>query len=418
MSAGHMPSQQLSAATITAETLQSVTRHLPSFVQSAFGYVIKLKFGSLTVQLPDGQRFRYQAEGAGPDAEFIIHDYAFARRLFEAGDIGIADAYIAGEWETPDLTAFLMLFCVNYEAVDTLLPGRPFVRLYQRFKHWLNRNSKSGSKRNIHAHYDLGNAFYSQWLDKSMTYSSAIYADGDNDLASAQTRKYRSLATLGGFKAGDHVLEIGCGWGGFAEFAAKEMDCKVTCLTISKEQLVYAQERIQKAGLNEKVEIRFQDYRDETGTYDRVASIEMFEAVGEQYWPTYFKQVHDRLRPGGTASIQTITIQEKMFESYRREIDFIRHYIFPGGMLPSPERFTATAKSIGLAQIGDRVFGPDYARTLAEWRDRFQTAWPKLTTLGFDQRFNRMWRYYLCYCEAGFQSGNIDVRQVAFVRND
>jgi cyclopropane-fatty-acyl-phospholipid synthase len=417
MSAGYMGGGNLGAAVLTAETLHHVTKHLPSFVQKAFSYVLKLKFGSLTVQLPDGERYRYQAAGAGPDADFIIHNYSFARRLFEAGDIGIADAYIAKEWDTPDLTKFLMLFCVNHEAVQTLLPGRPFVRLYQRFRHWLNRNSKSGSKRNIHAHYDLGNAFYSAWLDKTMTYSSAIYAEGDNDLASAQARKYRSLALLGGFKPGDHILEIGCGWGGFAEFAAKEMGCKVTCLTISKEQLDFAQQRIQNAGLGEQVKIRFQDYRDETGTYDRVASIEMFEAVGEEYWPTFFKQVHDRLRPGGTASIQTITIQERLFENYRREIDFIRHFIFPGGMLPSPERFTASARVLGLTQTADRVFGVDYARTLSEWRDRFLASWPQLTELGFDERFNRMWRYYLSYCEAGFLSGNIDVRQVAFARN-
>jgi cyclopropane-fatty-acyl-phospholipid synthase len=410
--------ETLSAAAIrvTDETFQQVAAGLPLLVRKAFGYALKLEHGALTVALPGGARYLFEGQNPGPAAEFIIKDLGFAKRLFEGGDIGLAEAYLSGEWDTPDLQAFLYLFCVNHSAVATLLPGRPFMKLFQRFRHWLNRNTKSGSKRNIHAHYDLGNAFYREWLDRTMTYSSALYAPGDNDLASAQTRKYRALAEAGGFKAGDHVLEIGCGWGGFAEFAASEIGCRVTCLTISQEQYNWAVERIAKAGLSDKVTIKLQDYRDEKGVYDRIASIEMFEAVGEQYWPSYFDQLRDRLRPGGTAALQIITIQERFFEGYRKEIDFIRRYIFPGGMLPTPTKLDSLARERGMTRTGERIFGHDYARTLDDWRDTFRVVWPKLVPLGFDERFRRLWEYYFAYCAAGFRSENIDVRQIVYAR--
>jgi cyclopropane-fatty-acyl-phospholipid synthase len=406
----------LHAIRVTAESIHEVARDLPALVRRAFGYAMSLNYGELTVQLPNGGRYLFSGAKPGPSAEFIIHDFRFAKRLFEGGDIGLAEAYIAGEWDTPDLTEFLYLFCVNHEAVSTLLPGRPIVKLLQRFRHWLNRNSKSGSKRNIHAHYDIGNTFYTQWLDRTMTYSSAIYAPGDNDLASAQMRKYRKLAEAGGFRAGDHVLEIGCGWGGFAEFAAKEIGCKVTGLTISQQQFEYAQKRIFEAGLTEKVEFKLQDYRDEKGIYDRIASIEMFEAVGEEYWPTYFRQLRDRLKTGGTAALQIITIQEKFWEGYRTEMDFIRRYIFPGGMLPTPTRLNDLGREHGLSHVSHTIFGQDYARTLADWRVKFREVWPNLTPLGFDERFRRLWEYYYGYCEAGFRSENIDVRQIVYAK--
>ncbi len=406
----------LHAIRVTADSLHEIGRDLPALVRKAFGYAMSLNHGELTVQLPNGGRYLFSGAKPGPSAEFIIRDFSFAKRLFEGGDIGLAEAYIAGEWDTPDLTAFLYLFCVNHEAVSTLLPGRPLVRLFQRFRHWLNRNSKSGSKRNIHAHYDIGNTFYTQWLDRTMTYSSAIYAPGDNDLASAQMRKYRTLAEAGGFRAGDHVLEIGCGWGGFAEFAAKDIGCKVTGLTISRQQFDYAQKRIFDAGLTERVQIKLQDYRDEDGIYDRIASIEMFEAVGEEYWPTYFRQLRDRLKTGGTAALQIITIQEKFWEGYRTEMDFIRRYIFPGGMLPTPTRLDDLGREHGLSNVSHRIFGQDYARTLADWRVTFREVWPNLTPLGFDERFRRLWEYYYGYCEAGFKSENIDVRQIVYAK--
>jgi cyclopropane-fatty-acyl-phospholipid synthase len=402
---------------VTRETMDEVAKSLPMLVRKAFGYAVNLKCGQLTAVMPDGRSYLFEGAEAGPSGTLVIHNLSFATRLMEGGDIGFAEAYIAGEWDSPDLTAFLYLFCVNHEAVATLLPGRPIVKIMQRLRHWLNRNTKSGSKRNIHAHYDLGNAFYAKWLDRTMTYSSALYAPGDNDLSSAQTRKYRALAEAGGFRSGDHVLEIGCGWGGFAEFAAKEIGCKVTGLTISQEQFNFAQKRIADAGLSDKVEIKLQDYRDERGVYDRIASIEMFEAVGEQYWPAYFQQLRDRLKAGGTAALQIITIQEKFWKSYRTEIDFIRRYIFPGGMLPTPDRLNQLGKEHGLSLTGERIFGQDYARTLADWRTMFRAAWPQLMPLGFDERFRRLWEYYYGYCEAGFKSENIDVRQLVYVKS-
>jgi cyclopropane-fatty-acyl-phospholipid synthase len=404
------------AVRVTQETFQQAVADLPLLVRKAFGYAVHLERGSLTATLPNGRRYIFEGAAPGPAGEIVIRDVSFARRLFEGGDIGFAEAYIAGEWDTPDLPAFLLLFCVNHAVVATLLPGRPVIKLLQRFRHWLNRNSKTGSRRNIHAHYDLGNAFYGAWLDRTMTYSAAIYAPGDNDIAAAQTRKYRALAEAGGFRSGDHVLEIGCGWGGFAEFAAKEIGCKVTGLTISQEQYRFAVERLARAGLSDRVDIKLQDYRDERGVYDRIASIEMFEAVGEAYWPAYFDQLRDRLKPGGTAALQIITIQPKFWSNYRTEIDFIRRYIFPGGMLPTPDHLDRLASERGLAKTGNRIFGQDYARTLADWRVSFRAAWPQLVPLGFDERFRRLWEYYFAYCEAGFRSENIDVRQIVYAR--
>ena len=392
------------------------TLGLDALTRQAFGYGLLTRRGSLTVRLPDGRWFRFQGVDPGTHATLIVNDGAFARRAVVAGDIGVAEAYIAGEWESPDVTAFLEFFASNTEAIEVLFAGKPHMRVVQWLRHLFNRNTKRQAKKNIHAHYDLGNRFYETWLDRTMTYSSGIYAPGDNDLASAQTRKYRALANAIGLQPGHHVLEIGCGWGGFAEFAAKEFDCRVTGLTISREQLAFAEKRIRDAGLADRVEFRFQDYRDEQGQYDRIASIEMFEAVGEQYWQTYFAKLDQTLKPGGRAGIQVITIQDRFFAQYRREIDFIRRYIFPGGMLPTPTILEALGARAGLALASQHVFGLDYARTLAEWRDRFLVAWPKIEPLGFDIAFKRLWEYYLHYCEAGFRTGNIDVRQVVFAK--
>jgi cyclopropane-fatty-acyl-phospholipid synthase len=290
------------------------------------------------------------------------------------------------------------------------------MRSVQLVRHWFNRNTKRQARRNIYAHYDIGNAFYSAWLDPSMTYSSALYEDHTPDLTSAQNNKYRRLAEAIDLRPDQKLLEIGCGWGGFAEFAAKQ-GARVVGLTISKEQRDFAQARIQQAGLSEKVEIRLQDYRDERGQYDRIASIEMIEAVGEQFWPNYFSQLRDRLLPGGLAGIQAITIQDSLFQTYRREVDFIQRYVFPGGMLPSPQVLKALGDKFGVPVIRERIFGEDYAKTLSTWRNNFREAWPNLKPLGFDDRFKRLWEYYLSYCEAGFLSGNIDVRQVVFAKS-
>jgi cyclopropane-fatty-acyl-phospholipid synthase len=397
-------------------TVADLVRGLPFAMRKALGLASMLQKGSLTIGLIDGRHLVARGAEPGPDATLIIKDYAFANRLADGGDIGFAEAYLRKEWDTPDLTKFLEVFAANYPLIEQLLPGRPLVKLWQRLRHFMNRNSKTGSRRNIHAHYDLGNGFYGKWLDRTMTYSSAIFEPGDNDLASAQTRKYAALADQLHLTPNDHVLEIGCGWGGFAEYAAKERGCRVTGLTISQEQFDFAQERIAKAGLTDRVTFKMQDYRDERGQYDKIASIEMFEAVGEAYWPAYFKVLATCLKPGGSAGLQVITIREDSFENYKREIDFIRAYIFPGGMLPTPTIMAGLGQRFGLPLAHDRNFGLDYARTLAEWRGRFHEAWPQIVPLGFDERFRRMWDYYLSYCEAGFRSGNIDVRQMVFAK--
>ena len=346
-----------------------------------------------------------------------VHSYRFAWRLMKGGDIGIAEAYLRKEWDTPDLTQFLYIFCINHDLISPLFEQKTAMRVVQTLQHWFRRNTRAQAKRNIFAHYDIGNTFYKSWLDSSMTYSSALFEEGTNDLTAAQQNKYRRLAEALNLQPDQTVLEIGCGWGGFAEFAAKTYGVKVVGLTISQEQREFALKRIFDAGLSERVEIRFQDYRDERGQYDRIASIEMIEAVGEQFWPKYFSQLRDRLLPGGLAGIQAITIRDSMFQSYRREVDFIQRYVFPGGMLPSPAVLKSLGERFGIPVIRERIFGQDYARTLATWRDNFRQAWPNLKPLGFDERFRRLWEYYLSYCEAGFLSGNIDVRQVIFSKS-
>jgi cyclopropane-fatty-acyl-phospholipid synthase len=401
---------------LTPENVDKELSDLPRLVRLAFGFGSKLRRGTLDVTLPDGRKFRLGGIEPGPAAAMTLTNYGFASRLLRGGDIGIAEAYLRGEWDTPDLTQFLYLFCVNHDLIQMMLGDNPLMRFVQIVRHWFNRNTRRQARRNIYAHYDIGNAFYSAWLDPSMTYSSALFEDDTPDLTAAQHNKYRRLAEAIDLRPGQKVLEIGCGWGGFAEYAARNYGANVVGLTISKEQRDFAQKRIHDAGLSDKVEIRFQDYRDERGAYDRIASIEMIEAVGEQFWPQYFSQLRDRLLPGGLVGIQAITIQDKFFQTYRREVDFIQRYVFPGGMLPSPEVLKSLGERFGVPVIREHVFGQDYAKTLATWRNNFRAAWPNLTPLGFDDRFRRLWEYYLAYCEAGFLSGNIDVRQVVFAK--
>lgn len=401
---------------LTPDNVEAALPDVPKLVRFALSFAAKLRRGTLDVTLPDGRTVRCGGLEAGPAAQMTIHSYGFAWRLARGGDIGIAEAYLRREWDTPNLTQFLYIFCINHDLIQTMLGSKPVARFVQLVRHWFNRNTKRQARRNIYAHYDIGNSFYSAWLDPSMTYSSALFEDGTDDLTAAQHNKYRRLAEAISLQPGQKVLEIGCGWGGFAEYVAKNYDARVVGLTISTEQRDFAQKRIQAAGLSDKVEIRFQDYRDERGQYDRIASIEMIEAVGEQFWPQYFTQLRDRLAPGGFAGIQAITIQDKFFNAYRREVDFIQRYVFPGGMLPSPQVLKSLGETFGVPVIRERIFGEDYAKTLATWRDNFRAAWPNLMPLGFDERFRRLWEYYLAYCEAGFLSGNIDVRQVVFAK--
>ncbi|HAO42594.1 MAG TPA: class I SAM-dependent methyltransferase [Afipia sp.] len=402
---------------LTPDNVEAVLPDVPRLVRFAFKFASRLRRGTLDVTLPNGRTVRCGGLEPGPAAQMTIYSYGFAWRLARGGDIGIAEAYLRREWDTPNLTQFLYIFCVNHDLIQTMLGGKPFARFVQSLRHWFNRNTRRQARRNIYAHYDIGNSFYSAWLDPSMTYSSALFEDGTNDLTAAQHNKYRRLAEAINLQPGQKVLEIGCGWGGFAEYVAKNYDVRVVGLTISTEQRDFALKRMQAAGLSEKVEIRFQDYRDERGQYDRIASIEMIEAVGEEFWPQYFSQLRDRLAPGGLAGIQAITIQDKFFNAYRREVDFIQRYVFPGGMLPSPQVLKSLGEKFGVPVIRERIFGEDYAKTLATWRDNFRAAWPNLMPLGFDERFRRLWEYYLAYCEAGFLSGNIDVRQVVFAKS-
>ncbi|MEK1926665.1 MAG: cyclopropane-fatty-acyl-phospholipid synthase family protein [Rhizobium giardinii] len=400
---------------LSAENLTRIIKGLPAKAQMVLRGLVHMQAGCLKLTLPDSRKVVVKGKTEGPVASVTLHNWNMPQRALSGGTIAVAESYMDGDWDSPDVGAFLELFLVNTDVGRNFSNGaRGVLRLVEKFRHWMNANTKTGSKRNISAHYDLGNAFYKEWLDPTMTYSSALYSTGASDLQSAQRAKYRALADAAGIKAGHHVLEIGCGWGGFAEYAAGEIGCKVTGLTISREQLAFANERMRNAGLSDKVEIKFQDYRDEKGLYDRIVSIEMFEAVGEKYWPAYFSQLQRCLKPGGKAGLQIITIKPEAYREYRANPDFIQKYVFPGGMLPTREHLIDLGRRVGLKMSGDFGFGLDYARTLAEWRQRFWSVWDKVEPLGFDARFKRLWEFYLFYCEAGFRARNIDVRQIVY----
>ena len=375
-----------------------------------------LEEGTVLLGLPAGPTVVLRGRRPGPVAEITLHDPSVARRVLLRGGLGFAEAYLDGAWDSPDLTSLLALANVNEALLDRVLDGMPWARLLSRLGHMARRNSKAGSRRNIAFHYDLGNEFYRAWLDETMTYSGAVFPSGVEDLAVAQTIKYDRLAAKLDLRPGEHVLEIGCGWGGFAERAASHWGARVSAVTISAEQYDYARRRIFEAGLSERVDIRLQDYRDIAGQFDKVASIEMFEAVGEAYWPQFFERLSAMMKPDAVAALQVITIDERYFPRYRRNVDFIQKYVFPGGMLPSPRAFSRSAAVAGLSVIGESRHGADYARTLRLWRERFLAAFETLRPLGFDDRFRRLWTYYLAYCEAGFRTASIDVAQFALRR--
>ena len=357
--------------------------------------------GMLEVRLPDGSRRLFGSGEHGVTLQ--VHDEAMFGQVLARGDIGLAEAYLDGHWDAPDLPALLTLLARNREALSAAIYGSWPSLLAARLRHALNRNSRAGSRRNIMAHYDLGNEFYSLWLDPSMSYSSALYRpDDDGSLPAAQHAKYQRILDRLQAGPGERVLEIGCGWGGFAELAVRQ-GLQVTGLTLSPAQLAWARARVPQA------ELLLQDYRDTQAQFDHIVSIEMFEAVGERWWPSYFSTVARTLRPGGRAVVQSITIRDDLFARYRRGTDFIQQYIFPGGMLPSRQAFRAAAARQGLQVTDEFGFGPDYARTLAVWRETFELQWPRIAALGFDETFRRLWRFYLAYCEAGFRAGSIDV---------
>ncbi|MBI1249917.1 MAG: methyltransferase domain-containing protein [Alphaproteobacteria bacterium] len=364
------------------------------------------------MRMPDGRRMRF-GDGRGPDRALVVHDFAFAKRVLQRGDIGFAEGYVAGEWSAPNLGAVLTFLSGNADRIARVFKGGKIGRALNALFHRSRENSKTGARRNIYEHYDLGNAFYAAWLDPSMTYSSARFTREHLTLEDAQKEKYTALARAMALQPGDRVLEIGCGWGGFAEVAARDFGAQVVGLTISEAQHAFASKRIAEAGLSDHVEIRLQDYRDTQGQFDKIASIEMFEAVGERYWPAYFGKIAETLKPGGRAGLQIITIQDALFESYRSRTDFIQRYVFPGGMLPSLSRLREEVARSGLVWQGYEPFGADYARTLTLWDDAFQHAWSDIRAMGFDEDFKRLWRFYLNYCYAGFSSKRTDVIQLA-----
>jgi cyclopropane-fatty-acyl-phospholipid synthase len=389
---------------------------LPRYFPAVFDMASRMENGRLDFHLPDGRVFRAAGANPGPVAELHVHNPDTFARLIREGDLGFCDAYLEEWWSTPDLQAFLDLLHAGNDELYDGFPGMFLVRTYERMRHWMNRNTKAQALKNISYHYDLGNEFYALWLDDSMTYSSALFETGQESLEAAQRAKYASMVDQMGVKAGDHVLEIGCGWGGFAEYAAKERGLRVTGLTISQEQLNYARARIEKAGLSDQVDLKLQDYRDETGQYDGIASIEMFEAVGEKYWPVYFNTLRERLRPGRHATLQIITVQDKRWETYRKGVDFIQKYIFPGGMLPSPGALRAEVEKAGLSVARSIEFGQSYSQTLRRWHDTFNGKWGQVADMGFDDRFRRMWNFYLTSCAAAFEGGNCDVTQITVTR--
>lgn len=377
----------------------------------------RMQMGELKLILPDGSVRNLKGAKPGASAELHIHNWRVAKRLLTSGGVGFAQSYIEGDWDSPGLASLIELAAQNRRQLGDTLRGRGLAKALARLQHLLRANTHKGSKRNISFHYDLGNEFYKPWLDDTMTYSSALFEGGDNSLEAAQMSKYRRLLDLLEVTPGQHILEIGCGWGGFAETAAKERGAKVTGITLSKEQLKFARERIEKAGLSDRVEFKLIDYRDMQGRFDHVASIEMFEAVGEKYWPGYFNKIHEVLKPGGRAAIQFITIEDAVYDAYRRSADFIQTYIFPGGMLPTSKIFQDVAKAAGLDMLNAKAFGQHYAQTLGQWRERFNTAFDAgQLPEGFDETFKRIWNYYLAYCEGGFRAGGIDVMQVALTR--
>nr|WP_315207964.1 cyclopropane-fatty-acyl-phospholipid synthase family protein [uncultured Albidiferax sp.] len=393
----------------------------PAAARTALKLLQRLRHGSITMQLPDGsmQVFgNHQQHGDAPTAAMTLKNWNVCAAALKSGDIGVAETYIDGDWTTPNLTDLLTVFICNRQEIEDVVYGNWVGRLWYRIKHLLNRNTKANSQKNIHAHYDLGNAFYSLWLDDSMNYSSAWFeGDLDKPLREAQNAKVRRALAMAQVQPGDRVLEIGCGWGALAEMGTTEFNAHVTGVTLSTEQLAFAHQRVQRLGVDSRADLRLQDYRDITDApFDAICSVEMVEAVGREYWPTYFQTVARLLKPGGRACIQSIVIDDSLFERYISSTDFIQQYIFPGGCLPCPREFRREAAAAGLEVVDEFAFGPDYAETLRRWRDQFLAARTQVLQLGFDERFMRLWEFYLAYCEAAFDKGNINLVQYTLLK--
>jgi cyclopropane-fatty-acyl-phospholipid synthase len=380
--------------------------------QLLFRVLSNLQCGELCLTMPDGSTHIFTGRMTGPKADLHVHDDSAVGRVLWDGKMGFCEAFMDGQITSRSLPAFIELAARHDQYFEEQLKTNMFRKWGLQLFHRWRRNSKNGSERNIAHHYDLGNGFYKAWLDPTMTYSSAVFESDDDDLTAAQINKYRHLARLADIQPGDRVLEIGCGWGGFVKYASGELGAHVTGITISKEQFSYASQVIVHAGLSDRAQLRLMDYRDLEGEFDKIVSIEMFEAVGQYYWPVYFKTLSNVLKKGGRAALQSITIDSAAFDSYRNQPDFIQRYIFPGGMLPSMPMLERPVADAGLKLVSDHGYAIHYARTLDQWRRRFNASWPNLASGRFDQRFKRMWELYLAYCEGGFRSGLIDVKQI------
>jgi cyclopropane-fatty-acyl-phospholipid synthase len=372
-------------------------------------FLSKIKYGELTVKFPSGSIKTFKGIDKNYTADLTINNYKFISKILKRKSVGFAESYMDGDFSSSNLTNLLLLAFSNENDFLKNLKSNIFFNIYSKFKHFLNENTKSQSKKNIEYHYDLGNKFYTQWLDSSMTYSSAYFEKENENLFQAQLNKYQKIAECLNLNENSEVLEIGCGWGGFSSYAAKNYKSKIDAITISKSQFEYASKKIQKEGLGEKVSIKFKDYRDIDSQYSNIASIEMFEAVGKKYWEKYFDVVKNSLGNSGKAALQIITIDEKRSLNYQNQPDFIQQYIFPGGMLPTKNELTEINKKVGLDFSEIKSFGLSYAKTLNMWNNQFQNSWQDLVQLGFNQRFKRMWEFYLAYCETGFISKSTDV---------
>lgn len=420
----HSISFEPASMPLTTTTTTNAAFKMPGDATAAARTCLKLlqnlKHGVLTVQLPDGstQRFGSTDAAAPLNGTLHIHNWAVCSAALKSGDIGFAESYIAGHWTTPHLADLLRVFVANRREVEDIIYGTWLGRLAYRIKHLLNRNTKTNSQKNIHAHYDLGNQFYQLWLDKTMNYSSAWFEDDTSkDMATAQHAKVRRAISMANVKPGDRVLEIGCGWGALAEKAALEFDAHVTGVTLSTEQLAWAHKRMDEAGKSAQADLRLQDYRDiQDPPFDAICSIEMLEAVGKEFWPTYFQTIARLLKNGGRACIQSIVIDDALFARYVNSTDFIQQYIFPGGCLPCPAEFRKQAAAAGLQVIDEFAFGQDYAETCKRWRMGFMEQQNQVLGNGFDERFVRIWEFYLAYCEAAFRERNIDVVQYTLVK--
>jgi len=400
------------STTARPSTAFSLPAGTPAAARTVLKLLQRLRHGSLTLQLPDGSMQRFGTQTL-PHATLVLHNWAPCSAALKSGDIGFAESFVAGDWSTPNLTELLRVLVKNRAEVEGVIYGTWAGRWLYRIKHLLHRNTKTNSQKNIHAHYDLGNAFYKLWLDDTMNYSAAIF-DGNlaQPMQDAQHAKVRRALSMAGVQAGHRVLEIGCGWGALAEKATTEFDAHVTGVTLSTEQLSFAQDRMARLGVAHRADLRLQDYRDiDDAPFDAICSIEMIEAVGREYWPTYFASVAKLLKPGARACVQSIVIDDALFDRYVNSTDFIQQYIFPGGCLPCPREFRTQARAAGLEVVDEFAFGHDYGETLKRWRDAFLSHHEQVLQGGFDLRFMRIWEFYLAYCEAAFMENNIDVVQ-------